>query len=231
VLTKSSGKLKSKYVLHAVAPTWTNHIINSPPITTPRDFHSQSPSSSMSSMVSMNSSPTSSISSASNASICEKFEYLLEKTFVNILQQANDPKLHLQSLAIPVSDDGLLGGAFDMPVELFAHSLYTQLCEYPIEKNNCLKTFCISSLEADTIKILCNTFANYTDNYSESSWAMPLSPINRLVSSALMNRPVVIESEVSTKVERSPTIQETSDSYHLNSNTGNNMNFQFNFSI
>jgi hypothetical protein len=94
-----------------------------------------------------------------------------------------------------VSADSVLGGAFDIPVELLAHSLYTQLCDFRMDKSTCLKTFCITSLEADTVKLMCDIFANYTDNYSETSWAMPLSPLNRLVSNALLNRPAIVESE------------------------------------
>lgn len=112
----------------------------------------------------------------------------MDKTFANILQQAHDPKLQLSSLALPVSSN-VLGGAFDLPVELCAHSLYTQLCDFKANKSTCLKTFCITSCEPETVKILCDIFGNYTDNYSESSWAMPLSPMTRLVSEALLNRP------------------------------------------
>ncbi len=162
-MTKSSGKLKSKYVLHAVAPTWTKHILGPLIPATTSHLHSPSPTSSMSSMASINSSPTSSVSSASNVTICEKFEYLLDRTFCNILQQAHDPKLQLDSLALPVSADSVLGGAFDIPVELLAHSLYTQLCDFRMDKSTCLKTFCITSLEADTVKLMCDIFATVVE--------------------------------------------------------------------
>lgn len=194
VLTKASGKLKSKYVLHAVAPTWTKHIINS-------SVHysgSLSPTSSLSSMTSsLTSSPTSSTSSAS-VCIAEKFEYLMDKTFANVLCQAHDPKLQLSSLAFPVSNTSI-GGAFDLPVELCAHSLYTQLSDFKVSTSTCLKTICITSLEPETIKTMCDIFANYTDNYAESSWAVPLSPVQRLVNEALRGRVVenVDEKETS----------------------------------
>lgn len=185
VLTKASGKLKSKYVLHAVAPSWTKHIINS----TVQYSGNLSPTSSMSSMASsLTSSPTSSTSSAS-ACIGEKFEYLMEKTFANVLRQAHDPKLQLSSLAFPVSNTSI-GGAFDLPVELCAHSLYTQLSDFKVSTSTCLKTICITSLEPETVRAMCDFFATYTENYAESSWAVPLSPMQRLVNEALRDRVV-----------------------------------------
>lgn len=185
VLTKASGKLKSKYVLHAVAPSWTKHIINS----TVQYSENLSPTSSMSSMASsLTSSPTSSTSSAS-ACIGEKFEYLMEKTFANVLRQAHDPKLQLSSLAFPVSNTSI-GGAFDLPVELCAHSLYTQLSDFKVSTSTCLKTICITSLEPETVRAMCDFFATYTENYAESSWAVPLSPMQRLVNEALRDRVV-----------------------------------------
>jgi hypothetical protein len=185
VLTKASGKLKSKYVLHAVAPTWTKHILNS----SVQYSEGSSPTSSLSSIASsLTSSPTSSTSSAS-ACIGEKFEYLMEKTFANVLRQAHDPKIQLGSLAFPVSNTSL-GGAFDLPVELCAHSLYTQLSDFKVGMSTSLKTICVTSLEPQTVKTMIDIFANYIDNYLESSWAVPLSPVTRLVNEALRNRTV-----------------------------------------
>lgn len=132
---------------------------------------------------SVTSSPSSSISST-HLNLGEKFEYLMEQTFFKILKQAHDPKLQLTSLAMPISASSL-GGAFDLPVELCAHSLYTQLCDYKVDKSTCLKTICITSLEPETVKTLLELFTNYTENYSESAWAVPLSPMTKLLSQAV----------------------------------------------
>ena len=100
------------------------------------------------------------------------------------MKQALDPKLQLASLAIPVSASSI-GGAFDLPVELCAHLLYTQLIDSSIDTDTTLRTICITSLESETVRTLCDTFINYTDNYSESTWATPLSPMSRLLSECL----------------------------------------------
>ena len=113
----------------------------------------------------------------------------MEKTFANVLRQAHDPKIQLGSLAFPVSNTSL-GGAFDLPVELCAHSLYTQLSDFKVGMSTSLKTICVTSLEPQTVKTMIDIFANYIDNYLESSWAVPLSPVTRLVNEALRNRTV-----------------------------------------
>jgi O-acetyl-ADP-ribose deacetylase (regulator of RNase III) len=188
VFTKTYGKLKSKYVLHSVAPTWTKYLMS---------LNSSSSESSPSVSLSSPSSSTSSSSSSSNynkqdqyqnqqqhisvnAESCEKFEITLEQSFSNLLRQAHDPKLQLTSLAIPVMSTSM-GGAFDIPLELCAHTLYTQLVDFNLtnELNKNLKTICITSLECNTVRVLCDIFSNYTECYSESSWAIPVSPISR----------------------------------------------------
>lgn len=179
VLTRSHGKLKAKYILHSIAPTWTHHIVDN--ITDQSQSGGSSPTTSLSSMTtSVTSSPTSSISS-NHVNLGEKFEYLIEQTFSKILKQAHDPKLQLTSMSMPISATSL-GGAFDLPVELCAHSLYTQLCDFKVDKSTCLKTICITSLEPETVNTLLEIFTNYTENYSESSWAIPLSPMTKLLS-------------------------------------------------
>jgi O-acetyl-ADP-ribose deacetylase (regulator of RNase III) len=159
VYTKSHGKLRSKYVLHSVAPTWSKYVL------------------------SLDSGPEE----------YEKFEPLLESTFVNILKLAHDyTKLKLSSLAFPVSSSSS-GGAFDVPLELWAHTLYTQLVEFQLNssepENLTLRTICITSLESSTVKVLCDIFSNYFDSYSESSWAMPLSPMSRLLQQVIETKP------------------------------------------
>ena len=190
VFTKTYGKLKSKYVLHSVTPTWTKFLtsLNS-------SSSESSPSVSLSSPSSSTSSASSSSSSSSytnkqdqnqynhlamNAESCEKFEIALEQSFSNLLRQAHDPKLQLTSLAIPVMSTSM-GGAFDIPLELCAHTLYTQLVDFNLtnELNKNLKTICITSLECNTVRALCDIFSNYTECYSESSWAIPVSPISK----------------------------------------------------
>ena len=70
-----------------------------------------------------------------------------------------------------------------MPVELCAHTLYTQLADFKLnnELNTSLKTICITSLEMTTVKALCDIFSNYNENYSSTSWAIPLSPMDKLL--------------------------------------------------
>ena len=152
VFTKSYGKLKSKYVLHAIAPTWTKYVLN-------------------------------------NNDKFDKFEPLLEQTFTNILKQANDPKLSLNSIAFPVSNSSS-GGAFDVPLDLCAHTLYTQLVDFPLV-NTKLKTVCITSLELSTVKTLCEIFSTYTECYSTSTWAIPQSPMDRLLQQVLETKPPI----------------------------------------
>ena len=157
VYTKSFGKLKSKYVLHSVAPTWTKYIL----------------------------------SLESGPKQYEKFEPLLEQTFVNIFKIAHDQnKMKLNSIAFPVSSSSS-GGAFDVPIELWAHTLYTELVDFQLANDHeiTLKTVCITSIETNTVKQLCDMFSNYFESYSESSWAMPLSPMNRLLQQAIENKP------------------------------------------
>jgi O-acetyl-ADP-ribose deacetylase (regulator of RNase III) len=157
VYTKSFGKLRSKYVLHSVAPTWTKYIL----------------------------------SLESGPKQYEKFEPLLEQTFVNIFKIAHDQnKMKLNSIALPVSSSSS-GGAFDVPIELWAHTLYTELVDFQLTSDHeiSLKTVCITSIEPNTVKQLCDIFSNYFESYSESSWAMPLSPMNRLLQQAIENKP------------------------------------------
>lgn len=188
VFTKTYGKLKSKYVLHTVAPNWTKYVmsLNSPSSESSPSVSQSSPSSSTSSSSSSSNynkqdhNSTQHNQLVASAESCEKFEIILEQSFTNLFRQAHDPKLQLTSLAIPVMSTSL-GGAFDIPLELCAHTLYTQLVDFNLtsELNKNLKTICITSLECGTVRTLCDIFSNYTECYSESSWAIPVSPISR----------------------------------------------------
>jgi O-acetyl-ADP-ribose deacetylase (regulator of RNase III) len=80
VYTKSYGKLKAKYVIHTVAPTWSKYILNA-------------------------SNVNSGIGAESNLE--SKFEPLLEQSFTNIMKLAHDPKLKLNSIAFPVASNSL----------------------------------------------------------------------------------------------------------------------------
>ena len=75
------------------------------------------------------------------------------------------------------------GGAFDVPLDLCSHTLYTQLADFKLDNdlNTNLKTICITSLEENTVKTLCEIFSNYNENYSTTSWAMPFSPMIKLL--------------------------------------------------
>ena len=77
----------------------------------------------------------------------------------------------------------ILGGCFDVPLDLCAHTLYTQLVDTKLSNdlNTSLKTICITSIELETVKALCDIFSSYNENYSTTSWAIPLSPMNRLL--------------------------------------------------
>jgi O-acetyl-ADP-ribose deacetylase (regulator of RNase III) len=216
VFTKSYGKLKSKYVLHSVAPTWTKYVAS----VSTNNSNESSPSVSLSSPSSYSSSSSSSSSSYKQqqqqqhqvVESNEKFETLLEQTFVNLFKQAHDSKLQLNSIAIPVMSTSL-GGAFDIPLELCAHILYTQLVDFKLtnDLNKNLKTICITSLETNTVKVLCDIFSNYTECYAKSTWALPLSPFSRLLNIALeekqQNQQEVV-NEVSREVEQEQVIDE-----------------------
>lgn len=174
VFTKTYGKLKSKYVLHSVAPIWDKYVTSLCGLS-----NESSPSVSLSSPSSSSSSSSSNYKQESVES-SEKFESLLDQTFFNLFKQAHDPKLQLMSLGIPVASTSL-GGAFDIPLELCAHTLYTQLVDFKLtnDLNKNLKTICITSLETDTVRVLCDMFSNYSECYLESRWALPLSPISK----------------------------------------------------
>ena len=167
VLTNAYGKLRAKCVLHAVAPTWTKYVVNSPQQQTAGDDGSA------------------------------RFESLFEQTIVNAMRLAHHHKQQhrVHSMAWPVAAHAS-GGAFDIPVELYAHLLYTQLVNMPLlataavdlEDNNqpgigdlTLRTICVTSMEAETVKSLCELFANYHECHVDSYWAIPLSPLSRLV--------------------------------------------------
>jgi O-acetyl-ADP-ribose deacetylase (regulator of RNase III) len=220
VFTKSYGKLKSKYVLHSVAPTWTKYVAS----VTTNNSNESSPSVSLSSPSSYSSSSSSSSSSykqqqqqhQDNHQVVEsneKFETLLEQTFVNLFKQAHDSKLQLNSIAIPVMSTSL-GGAFDIPLDLCAHILYTQLVDFKLtnDLNKNLKTICITSLETNTVKVLCDIFSNYTECYAKSTWALPLSPFSRLLNIALeekqQQQQQEVVNEVSREVEQEQVIDE-----------------------
>jgi len=81
VNTKSYGKLKAKYVIHTVAPTWSKYILNA--------------------------SNVNSGGVGAESNLESKFEPLLEQTFTNIMKLAHDPKLKLNSIAFPVSGNSL----------------------------------------------------------------------------------------------------------------------------
>ena len=77
-----------------------------------------------------------------------------------------------------------------MPIELCAHTLYTQLVDFKLNDNlnTSLKTICITSLELDTVKTLCDLFSSYNENYSTTSWAIPSSPFINLLQDIKTHR-------------------------------------------
>ena len=77
VHTKAYGKLKAKYVIHAVAPTWSKYVMNS------------------------------SSSGGSEINLESEFEPLLEQTFTNVMKLAHDPKLKLNSIAFSMASSSL----------------------------------------------------------------------------------------------------------------------------
>ena len=156
VVTKASGKLRTKYVLHAIEPKWTKHIVEA-------------------------------IASEDVAKndLIDRYEALLEQTFSNVLVQAHKPELQIRSIAYPCASSAA-GGAFDVPIKLLAHVIYTQLVDYPvtIRPNEALATVCITSLEDACVQTMGEIFQNYTECYSTSSWAIPTSPMAELLIEA-----------------------------------------------
>lgn len=150
-MTKSHGRLKSRYVLHAVAPTWSKYVL---------EKHNVS-----------------------------EFEPKMEETIHNVLSKAHETDLGLHSLGFPVASPKV-GGAFDMPISLFAHLLYTQLAQFELTDerqddrtlmNLELTKVCVCSIEADVVAELCDVFASYAEMCEQTSWALPESPMNTLV--------------------------------------------------
>lgn len=150
VVTKAAGKLKSRYVLHVVAPSWSKCVVEKQNVA--------------------------------------EFEPRMEKTVQNVLKQAHDVTLGLQSIGFPVAS-AKAGGAFDMPVSLFGHLLYTQLARFELNEmmNVEMKKVCICSMEIDVVRQLIEVFGNYTDMCEQTSWAIPESPMNSLVNELYPN--------------------------------------------
>ena len=106
----------------------------------------------------------------------EKYESNLELTFNNIIKLSNES--NVRSVAIPVETTG----AFDVPIDLCVHVLYTSLVNFYLspDVDQTMNTICITSNDEATVKIIRDIFENYSECYAESSWAIPLSPLERL---------------------------------------------------
>jgi O-acetyl-ADP-ribose deacetylase (regulator of RNase III) len=176
IATKAYGKLRSKYILHTVTPSWSSYI--------------------------------------SNSNICEQFESVLEQTLVNVLKTSDSFKF--DSIAFPVSEKST-GGAFDVPLELWAYSIYNQLLHFDEPCSN-LKTICITSLEPNTINCLVDIFGGYNDSYATSSWALPVSPFARLIEPYVVKtvEPPKIQTPSNHKTENQVEIRIESKSVKLN---------------
>lgn len=183
IATKAYGKLRSKYILHTVTPSWSAYIANS--------------------------------------KICEQFESVLEQTLLNVLKTSDSFKF--DSIAFPVSETSA-GGAFDVPLELWAYSIYNQLLHFNEPCSN-LKTICITSLEPNTINCLIEIFGSYNDSYATSSWALPISPFARLIEPYVIktNEPkspkanIKTENQVEIKIEPKSVKQNDAQSnQHIN---------------
>lgn len=145
VMTKSHGRLRSRYVLHAVTPTWNKYVLEKQHVA--------------------------------------EFEPRMEETLHNVLRKAHDPALALRSLAFPVASPQV-GGAFDMPVRLFAHLLYTALATFELDEAAMsleLTKVCVCSVEPSVVEELCSVFAAYSEMCEQTSWALPESPMNEIV--------------------------------------------------
>ncbi len=149
VITKMNGKLKSKYILHSVAPTWHNFL----------NLHGNRNH--------------------------KSFELLLEKTISNVLDKINE--LNLKSIAFPsismssTPPSNIGCDAFDLPIELFVHTIFMQLIDFEIKSNEKRIECLITSLERDKLQKICDLFINYFDMYSLSGWALPVSPLATLM--------------------------------------------------
>jgi O-acetyl-ADP-ribose deacetylase (regulator of RNase III) len=168
VITKSNGKLKSKYILHAVAPTWHKYIVSN---------------------------------STHDPKLIRNFEPVFEKTLLNTLNYAHELKLSsigYPSILLDSTDPANVGSdAFDTPIELFAHLFFTTLTEYDSELKNTRNNIklCITSLESEKVKKLCDEFSNLFDMYKETKWAMPNSPMQKLLCDLGINVDLISENE------------------------------------
>lgn len=278
VWTKSFGKLRSRYVLHAVAPTWTKYM----------GLDDNYENEDNENCLNNNDLKTSNSNNAGNYSAngCDDddeednpFEPKLAETFENLLLQFtqnpstsltatatnnsnnsnnsinsnngnSNSSTQLTSIALPVSQAcGSAGGAFDVPLELLAYTLFTKLVEFESPKNQdqqqLMKTICITSVEPDTVKTLCEIFAGYQEALLESSWAMPVSPMSRLVQKLDESRPPrplrrelkkkILQKITTEKITTTPTLSvpittanaTTHHPANNNNNNNNNSNNQF----
>lgn len=144
VMTKSHGRLKSRYVLHAVTPSWSKYVLEKQNVA--------------------------------------GFEPKMEATIHNVMKKAHESGLALRSIGFPVAS-AETGGAFDMPVRLFAHLLYSQLAKLELEENMslALTKICVCSMEPAVVAELCTVFAMYAEMCEQTSWALPDSPMQALV--------------------------------------------------
>lgn len=169
VLTKSHGRLRSQYVLHAVTPSWSKYVLERQNV--------------------------------------NGFEPCMESTLHNVLLKAHTCALedqhqqHMCSIGFPVAS-AKVGGAFDMPVALFAHLLYTQLAQFehePATMNLELSRVCVCSMEPDVVSELCDVFASYAEMCDMTLWALPQSPMNTLVHEIYPNEFDLLTKSITTE--------------------------------
>lgn len=199
VLTKSSGKLKSKYVIHTVAPSWHKYVTNS----------------------------------SKNIKTIKSLEPLFEKTVQRVLNQfmeLNMPSLGFPATLLSSTQAQHVGSdAFDLPIELFVHILVNQLLEYtPSEsRNKKIKTYrlIMAHTELEKVKLLRDSFSYYNDTIMTTKWAMPISPMRKLVLAELDIDldSIVEEKQVSEEpVEEESIIPRPTINLPVNQNNNNN---------
>ena len=139
----------------------------------------------------------------------QKFEYLIKKTFECIINLTNDQKFsNCESIALGVSESSN-GGSFDLPLEIFVHYLFEKLLD---SKLNYIKKICLVALEDSTVVKMNTLFRDYSEQCATTKWALPESPLGRMVSKLIPTDQLSISCTEKEKINNSSNSPSSSSS-------------------
>ncbi|RNA12072.1 E3 ubiquitin- ligase, partial [Brachionus plicatilis] len=139
----------------------------------------------------------------------ENLENLIQATFANILNLANSDKFCVyESMALPVSASAL-GGASDLPLEVFVHYFFSQLSDTKVDS---AKKICVVSMEEATVAKMISLFKEYSDQCSTTLWALPRSPLGPLISELIPREQLSISCVQKSNSSESPSSSSSTSS-------------------